>query len=208
MNVLAVVPHGDDEALGLSGVIFKHFKQGGNVTVCIVTQPWEPEWTKTYIKNRQKEIRKASFILGYGYHNKGLKAGALDEIPEIKLNALLKIEIIGSDIVFIPYHNDLSKDHRIVHNSCMQVLKNLFEPTILEYEVISETPSSFQPNYYIILSDEMLKAKLDAVKAYRTELKTYPNPRSLKAIKALTMKRGSEVGVKYAEAFKLIRKVI
>ena len=45
------------------------------------------------------------------------------------------------------------------------------------------------------------------MKAYESELREFPHPRSLKAIEALAIKRGSEIGVKYAESFYLIREI-
>ena len=46
------------------------------------------------------------------------------------------------------------------------------------------------------------------MKVYQSELKKEFHPRSLKVIEALAIKRGSEAGVKYAEAFNLIREII
>ena len=43
---------------------------------------------------------------------------------------------------------------------------------------------------------------------FKTQLKIFPHPRSLEAIEALSKFRGSTVGVNYAEAFCLIRKII
>lgn len=209
MKVLVVAPHADDEILATGGTIYKYIELNDEVTVCIATQPWEPAWNKVYIKNRREEIADVHMILECDYRNIGYKAGMLDEKPEFALNQALNriINEEAPDIVFIPSLHDLSKDHRIVHDACMQVFKTWFATDIFEYEVLSETPF-FKPNYYVLLTDEQLKIKLDAMKAYKSELRKYPHPRSLEAIKALTMKRGNEVGVKYAEAFKLIRKVV
>ena len=49
---------------------------------------------------------------------------------------------------------------------------------------------------------------MQAIKAYLSELREFPHPRSIEAIEALAKKRGSEIGVKYAEAFYLIREII
>jgi len=43
------------------------------------------------------------------------------------------------------------------------------------------------------------------MQAYKNELKTFPHPRSLIAIKAIAQKWGSTVGFKAAEAFETIR---
>jgi len=50
--------------------------------------------------------------------------------------------------------------------------------------------------------------KIEAMKAYESELKEYPHPRSLEIVEALAKKRGSEVEVKFAEAFMLVRELV
>ena len=45
------------------------------------------------------------------------------------------------------------------------------------------------------------------MKCYKTELRTFPHPRSVKGIEILAQKRGSEVSLKFAEAFMLFRDV-
>jgi LmbE family N-acetylglucosaminyl deacetylase len=65
----------------------------------------------------------------------------------------------------------------------------------------------FIPNVYVDIQDTFEK-KIKAMKAYKSELKQYPHPRSLEIIKALAEKRGSEVGLKFAEAFMLVREVM
>jgi len=45
------------------------------------------------------------------------------------------------------------------------------------------------------------------MKCYKTELREYPHPRSLKALEIISARWGTVVGKKYVEAFKLIRKV-
>ena len=46
------------------------------------------------------------------------------------------------------------------------------------------------------------------MKIYKSELKQYPHPRSLETIEALAKKRGSEAGLKFAEAFMLIKEIL
>jgi LmbE family N-acetylglucosaminyl deacetylase len=54
---------------------------------------------------------------------------------------------------------------------------------------------------------ETLEVKLKAMKAYKSELKEFPHPRSLEAISALARSRGVSIGVKAAEAFMIIREI-
>jgi len=64
MKVLVIAPHPDDEVLGCGGTIKKHTKKGDDVFLCIATKAYTPDWAEEFIENRQKEIAKASEILG------------------------------------------------------------------------------------------------------------------------------------------------
>ena len=82
---------------------------------------------------------------------------------------------------------------------------------IISYETLSETDQGkglkeFIPNIYENIADE-IKTKIEAMKAYKSELKEYPHPRSLEMIEVLAKKRGSEAGLIFAEAFMLIREI-
>ena len=64
--------------------------------------------------------------------------------------------------------------------------------------------NAFFPNYYEDISKYMNK-KIKALKIYKSEVKKFPFPRSIDAIKALAKVRGSEIGVNFAEAFEVLK---
>ena len=79
-------------------------------------------------------------------------------------------------------------------------------------EIVSETDfgkpdNPFYPNCYIDITDYM-DSKITALKIYDTELGVPPFPRSIENITALATFRGSAAGVKYAEAFRMIKCII
>ena len=81
------------------------------------------------------------------------------------------------------------------------------------YECLSETEVMpplpeyiFIPNVYSDISNFMDK-KIEIMKIYESELQESPLPRSVEVIKALAQFRGASVGVKYAEAFMLLRDI-
>jgi LmbE family N-acetylglucosaminyl deacetylase len=79
---------------------------------------------------------------------------------------------------------------------------------IYSFEILSSTewnfPQSFSPNVYINI-EETFEIKLEAIKAYSSELRSYPHPRSLEGIRIKAMQRGMESGFRFAEAFELVR---
>ena len=71
----------------------------------------------------------------------------------------------------------------------------------------SKTIQPFNPNINVEIS-YTFNLKIQAMKEYIGEMKSPPHPRSFEVIEAQARKRGSEAGVKYAEAFMLIREII
>ena len=67
--------------------------------------------------------------------------------------------------------------------------------------------NSFEPNLFIDISD-FWQLKLNALESYNSEIREYPHSRSYKGIENLSKYRGNQVGLKYAEAFEIIRRII
>jgi len=220
MKVLVIAPHPDDEILGCGGTILRHAKRKDDVYLCMITKPTEPDWTKEFIENRRKEVLEASNFLG-------IKKVFFLDFPTVKLDTIPQkeiadaifsvVNIVKPEIAYIPHIGDLNKDHRLIFESSLVALRP-FNRTfssvlrILSYEVLSETEVGqplrvFVPNVYIDISETIDKKK-EALEIYKSEVKDFPHPRSLEMIEVLAKKRGSESGLKYAEAFMLIREII
>jgi LmbE family N-acetylglucosaminyl deacetylase len=217
MKTLVIAPHPDDEVLGCGGTIAKHAKQGDEVYLCIVTKAYTPEWSEEFLKNRPKEIEKVNKILGikktYFLDYPTVK---LDTFPQKELNESISkiIAEVKPEIVYIPHKGDINKDHRLVFEASLVATRPINHKIkkILSYESLSETEwgqpiDPFTPNVYVDISD-MIKTKIEAMKAYKGEIKPYPHPRSLEMINILAKMRGGVVGLNAAEAFILIREVI
>ena len=118
-------------------------------------------------------------------------------------------------VIFIS-DGDLNIDHRIVHQATMTACrpyKFKCVKTIYSFEIPSSTEANFtekkkffNPNYFFDVEKE-IKKKIDVLKVYKQELEKWPHPRSLKNVKLLANYRGSQSGLKYAEAFNLLRKI-
>ena len=64
----------------------------------------------------------------------------------------------------------------------------------------------FRPNVFVDVSGT-IDIKVKALQQYEGEVRVFPHPRSPEALRALAQRWGSTVGVRYAEAFELIRSV-
>lgn len=217
MRILVIAPHPDDEVLGCGGTIVRHVLGEDEVYLCIVTKAYPPEWSEQEVEERKKEVFQAAETLGIKQvYFLDLPTVKLDTIPQKELNELLTqvIDKVKPQILYIPHKGDVNKDHQIVFDAGMVVIRpkpNSTLEKVLSYETLSETEwaapcveSAFIPNIYVDIS-ETLETKLKAMQEYRQELKQFPHPRSLEAVSALARWRGSTIGVKAAEAFMLVR---
>ena len=142
----------------------------------------------------------------------------LSEVPKHELNAGV-CEVIGRvrpDVVYIPHFGDMHHDHALVAQAAMVAVRPVNGCVIKEvysYETLSESEwnvphaaNAFLPNTYVHISAQLEK-KLEAMACYKSQLKKFPHPRSIKAMESLAGLRGSAVGVDAAEAFCLLRKI-
>lgn len=212
MKILVIAPHPDDEVLGCGGAIARHVQRGDDVYLAVATKTYAPDWSEEFVKNRPKEIERVGSILGIRKtFLLDFPTVKLDTIPQKELNDALGrvVSEVEPEVAYIPHRGDLNRDHRIIHESSLVALRpgRSKIKKILSYEVLSETEwgiEPFVPNFYVDISDSFDK-KIEAMKVYSSELIQYPHPRSVEIIEALAKKRGSESGLKLAEAFTLIR---
>lgn len=127
------------------------------------------------------------------------------------------------DVVYTHHHGDYNPDHNAVNEAvifCTRPNPDEHAPrAIYTFEVMSSTEwadqshNPFQPNVFANITDT-LEHKLKAMQLYKGEVRNYPHPRSLDALRAVAQVRAIQSGIKpddgkvgYAEAFHLVREV-
>ncbi|MBN1818831.1 MAG: PIG-L family deacetylase [Sedimentisphaerales bacterium] len=221
MKILVIAPHPDDEVLGVGGTIARYAKEGHPITVAIATKGWSPLFPDAQVEQVRAEAHMAAQKLG-------IKQLRFMDLPTAKLNTLPSCEINKAfeilmdeerpEMVFLPFPADLQKDHLQVFEAGMVALRPArsreYVKQILCYETPSETAAagqihrcSFEPNVWIDISAH-LNEKLEAMRAYPSQLQPFPNPRSPEAVAHLAQWRGSAVGIPAAESFVLIRQYL
>lgn len=212
MNILVVAAHPDDEILGVGGTIVKHITNGNSVFVCIATKAYEPIWSKDYIEKKIAQQKKVDKYLGIKKrYNLDYPTVTLNTIPHGEFNKKITdiVDKVHPNIVYTHFESDVNYDHTILFRACLVATKPPKRISLYCFETLSETEWSnkpFIPNIWIDITNYIEK-KIKAFSIYSSEVKTYPHPRSLKAIKILSEKRGIEACVKHAEAFILIRNI-
>ncbi|MDP7196392.1 MAG: PIG-L family deacetylase, partial [SAR202 cluster bacterium] len=109
---------------------------------------------------------------------------------------------------------DLNIDHQVTFKAVMAACRPTIDESVKEiysFEIPSSTewnaPSSltyFMPDYFVDVN-KSLEIKINALKEYKTELRDFPHPRSLKAVELNAKYWGVKMGFEVAEAFKTVR---
>ncbi len=218
MNILVVSPHPDDETLGAGGTILRMMDEKNEISWLNITQiSPNRQYTHDMINKRADQLDRVSKF----YHFKniihlGMETTKLDTYDTSK--AVSEISYVFKEIkpemLLLPDYNDVHSDHKMVFDwcySCSKIFRYPYIKKILTMEIVSETDfgkpqNPFVPNYYVDITNYIDK-KIHIVKMYDTELSEYPFPRSIKHIRNLAAVRGVEAGVKYAEAFRIIKMI-
>ena len=200
MNVLVIAPHADDEVLGVGGTVHK-YKEAGH---------------KIYLVVCSKRAHDIDYSHAHGNFEKVLNIELPDEhLYKFKNELIKNIEVfyndIKPDVVFIPNKDDFNIDHKVVHEVSEIVVRRYqdYPPEmVLVYEVPSSTTQSFKNNfecnYYVSLTEDNVKFKINNLLLYKNELRPYPNPRCGEGILIYSKFRGMECNSEYAEGFKLL----
>ncbi len=218
-KALVIAPHPDDEVLGVGGTIARLARQGCDVQVCIVTRGHASRIPEALTLQVEREGAAAHRKLGVSQtHFCDLPAAELDQVPHAEINERVG-DIISQtqpDALFLPFIGDIHLDHQMAFLSAMVAARPRHDRApslILAYETLSETnwlapgvTPAFIPNFFVDISDT-LQAKLDAFAAYRSQVRPFPDERSLEALHALAIMRGASVFRRAAEAFMLVRQI-
>ena len=221
-NILVVAAHPDDEVLGCGGTLASLSKKGFNIYTLFVSDGVSARNETKDIIRRKIEQRKlaaikVSKILGCKIPEFLLYPdNRLDQVPLLDIIKKIeeKIRKIKPETIFTHFDSDLNIDHKLVNKAVITAtrpVKNFPVKKIILFEVLSSTEwrfskkeNFFQPNFFVDI-DKSFRKKILAAKAYKSEIKAWPHPRSLQGIKNLAKFRGQTVGKNLAEAFVIAR---
>lgn len=214
---LFVAPHPDDEVLGCGGIMKKLSDKGCQIFVLIVTRGKPEKYSDERILKVRNEAMEAHKILGvsetrfFNFPAPDLDLVSIADLSEAISGVIRELKI---DTLYLPHRGDIHHDHKIVFNAGLVASRptnNCPVKRIYSYETLSETewaaPTSdelFIPSFFINIS-EVFPWKTEAFKCFKSQIREFPNSRSLKTIEALANYRGSTVGFSHAEAFMTIR---
>ncbi len=223
-KILIIAAHPDDEVLGCGGTIAK-YSQSNDVYIAVLGEGISSRYNgkreeiNKELLNLQEQSKKAGKFLGVKENLFfDLPDNQFDTVPFLKIVKKVEkvIEKIKPAIIYTHHTGDLNIDHRITFQAVLTAarpINNCPVKKIYSFEVPSSTEWSFQkinnpfsPNVFENISATINK-KIEAIQIYKTEVREFPHPRSEEAILAIAKRWGSVAGVKYAEAFELVKSI-
>lgn len=199
-NVLVLVPHRDDECLGLGGTLpqcydlHMHYFNTTHPNVHQDQYDDEAEAVRDYLEcsvsytSYPDVNRLAEYPIDY-------------YITEIEhwINAL------RPHTVFVPFPS-YNQDHKVVYNAAITALRvhdlNWFVPNVYLYEQPeTHTPAytEFNPQAFVRID---IEEKLYMYRLYQSQVRGH---RSLEHVEALARMRGMQFHTDYAESFQIVR---
>jgi LmbE family N-acetylglucosaminyl deacetylase len=222
-RLLIVAAHPDDEILGCGGTVARLVDEGYQAYSMVLGEgitsrdnKRDQERRAEAIKQLKKQVYRAGKIVG-------IKEAVAHDFPDNRFDTLPFLDIVKviekfknrvrPDLIFTHFEKDLNIDHRITYQAVVTATRPLpGEPVraIYSFEILSSTewncPLSFSPDAFFDI-EKGINRKIQAMREYKSELRDFPHPRSLKGIKLNAEYWGMLMGLKYAEAFKLVRAI-
>ena len=217
-RLLIVSPHPDDEVIGCGGLLARAKGEKAEIFVfyMCVGECRQLVTGSTDANARMKELGDVARECNFRYkiHFMGKEFVRLDIVAQKDLIDPIEdiIEDFKPNIICIPSPGSYDQDHRATFMACVTALRPVprnirhFVPIVLIFEepYTWTTGELFKPNFYLDTTDIEDK-KVALMKLYKSQDREPPFSRSGENLIHYMRIRGSEVGLKSAEAFHLLR---
>ena len=205
-KILVLAPHTDDGEFGCGGTIAKLIDEGHDVYYAAFSacqQSVLPQFPSDILIT---EVKEATKILGvkpenlilfdydvrtFGYHRQEI----LDDLIKLRKD-------IDPDLIFIQTLTDVHQDHHTIAVEGMRAFK--FK-SIMSYE-LPWNNFSFSTSSFIHLDEKYIQTKVNALKAYQSQAHRSYSDEDF--IRSVARTRGVQIGIRYAEAFEMVRWII
>jgi len=213
--VLVIAAHPDDELLGCGGTVALHARAGDCITSVIVCEGESLRYGPGGV-GQGEHMRQAANTLGVkdvrtlGFPDQRLDTVTLTEIIT-PLEAVVRE--IEPDIVYCQYGYDINRDHQVLFQAILVATRPTVRSIrgVYAFDTASSTewayPRSFTADTWVDISTT-LDVKLAAMACYESEIREYPHPRSLGALRHRAKAWGNQQCIDAAEVFMTVRRML
>src|SRR5205085_9191181 len=116
------------------------------------------------------------------------------------------------DVVYCQHGGDVNRDHELLFKAALVATRPSEHciGAVYAFDTASSTewayPRTFIPDTWVDISTT-LRAKLEAMTCYESELRAYPHPRSLEALEHRARALGNQACLDAAEVFMTVRRL-
>ena len=216
MRVLSVAAHPDDEVLGAGATLARHAADGDEVHILVICEGI----TMRYDDVRRGEVlaqaRRVADIIGAAdIRHAGLPDQGLDTLSLVEVIAPIEaaVDDLRPDVVYTHFAGDVNRDHQLIAEAVTVACRPYAAPSVAQL-LMFETPSAtewshglgpqFVPNLFVDVTAH-LERKIEAFAVYEAEVREWPHPRSLVALRDRARHWGSIANLEAAEPFVLVR---
>ncbi len=212
-RILVIAAHPDDEVLGAGGTLALHARAGDAVYAVIACEGESLRYGPGGVGQAEHSCRAARTLGLRDVRQLGFPDQGLDTITLTHLIAPLTeaVRELRPAVVYCQYGGDVNRDHELLFQATL-VATRPTEPCITAvyaFDTASSTewayPRSFVPDTWVDIS-QTLETKLAAMACYESELRPYPHPRSLEALRHRAQAWGHQHCLEAAEVFLTVRR--
>ena len=210
-----IAAHPDDELLGCGGTAALHARAGDEVTAVIACEGESLRYGPAGV-GQNGHMQRAAGTLGLkDVRQLAFPDQRLDTMPLTELITPLEriVREVQPAIIYCQYGGDVNRDHQVLFQAVL-VAARPTEPCIeavYAFDTASSTewafPRSFTADTWVDIS-ETLETKLAAMACYESEVRPYPHPRSLEALRYRAKAWGNQHCLDAAEAFMTVRRTL
>jgi LmbE family N-acetylglucosaminyl deacetylase len=214
-RILVIAAHPDDELLGCGGTVALHARAGDRVTSVIVCEGESLRYGPGGV-GQATHAQLAAATLGVddlrllGFPDQKLDTITLTEIIT-PLEAVVRE--IEPDTVYVQFGGDINRDHQLLFKAALVATRPTVASiqSVLTYDTASSTewayPRAFAADTWVDITTT-LDTKLAAMACYESEIREYPHPRSLGALRHRAKAWGNQQCLDAAEVFMTVRRTL
>ncbi len=214
-SVLVIAAHPDDEILGCGGTVALHTSAGDRVTALLACEGESLRYGSEGVGQRANTFAAAGKL--------GVADVRLLNFPDQRLDTVTltdlitpienAVEELQPAVVYCQWGGDINRDHQILFDATLVATRPTVPciEAVYAFDTASSTewgyPRNFVPDTWMDITST-IERKLSAMACYESELRGFPHPRSLEALRHRAAAWGSQCCMHFAEVFMTVRRTI
>lgn len=200
---LLLSPHVDDVEVSMGGTLARLLEEGCDCFLVAFSTGNPADGSNMGEFRASMEVLGVDNFVAHDYNTRHFGA----DRQSILDNLFVYKKRLRPDVVFVPSTDQVHQDHEVVTAEAIRAFRDC---TILGYESVwNQVDRPFRPGLFVSLSREHIRARLDAVKCYQSQLlartSTTNSYHLLERARMRAVQAGIGQGESLAEAFEVIR---